>query len=106
VFVPDINDQTDDSDDQAAKRRDLVRSQAEVDGAGAAAVLRGGCYFDDFDAHGLFIRRQRLVALGQPLQVLLVVGVGGVEGDEGVVCDAFDALCCAHDCVGEKLVHD
>jgi hypothetical protein len=31
------------------------------------------------------IRRQRLVPLGQPFQVCLIVGVGGVEGDEGVV---------------------
>ena len=85
MFVPDVHDQTDDSDDQAAKRRNLIGSQAEINGAGTAAVLCGGGYFDDFNAHGLFLGRQGLVAFFQPLQVLLVVGVGGVHRDKGIV---------------------
>jgi hypothetical protein len=73
VFVPDVHDQTDDSDDQAAKRRNLIGSQAEVHGAGATSVLGGGCYFDDFDAHGLFLGRQGLVAFFQPLLELRIL---------------------------------
>jgi len=67
VLVPDVYDQTDDGDDEAAKSRNLIGGQAEVDGAGATPVLRGGGYFDDFNAHGLLLGGQRLVALGYPL---------------------------------------
>ncbi len=34
---------------------------------------------------GRFVSRQRLVAFGKPLKVFLVIGVGRVEGDAGVV---------------------
>ena len=95
VFVPDINQQADDGDDQTTESSDFVGSQSEIDGSAATAILGGCCCFGDLQAHGLLrrlIRRQRHVSFSQPREVLLVVGVGGVEGDEGVVCEALNAV--------------
>ena len=45
------------------------------------------------------------VTFFQPFQILLIVGIGGVEGDEGVVGQALDALCLLAELVRKKLVH-
>ena len=47
-----------------------------------------------------FFRRQRLVAFLQPAQILGVIAVSGVEGDEGVVGEAEDGVE-----LGELVVH-
>ena len=41
---------------------------------------------------GRLIRRERGIAVLQPAQVRLVVGVGGIEGDESVVGEANDVI--------------
>ena len=51
------------------------------------------------------MRRQRFVARCDPLQILLVFRVGGVEGDEGVVREALDAGCSTEISVRNKLIH-
>jgi hypothetical protein len=56
---------------------------------------------------GLVSRDWGIASL-EPFEVLLVIGVGGVEGDEGVVGQAFDALCGVpcHGVIWKLLVHD
>ena len=52
------------------------------------------------------VSRRWFVALGQPLKILLVASVGGVEGDEGVVREAFNAMGgLACDGIVDDLIH-
>ena len=92
MFVPDVYDQTDDRDDQAAKRRNLIRGQAEVDSASAAAVLRGGCGFGDLNTHDLLLGRQGLVASFNPSPELRIVSRAGQSAFTIVVDAGVDLL--------------